>query len=179
VAAVVDAPGNFVIVVGDDEAKRGLRHAEGAIDDWLYEMADKVAFQASDRLIAHAPGNIDDLVRVDLVDQVRPGVFESKAGVVPATFPSYVGRGVTSDSAEYPVFVDQGSGIYGARRTPVVAPPGNLMGPIRYKGRTIYIKSFKGQIAQHFSDKAFDDTVSWVPAQIELALPDLERKIKT
>lgn len=178
-AVITDVPGNFVIVVGDDEAKRGLRRAQGAIDDWLYEMADRVAFQAADRLRLHAPGAIDRLVEVDLVDEQRPGHFESRAGVVPSSFPSDQGRGITSDSSEYPVFVDQGTGIYGARRTPIIAPPGNLMGPIRYQGRTIYIKSFRGQIAQHFSDKAFEDTVSWVPAQIELALPELERKIKT
>jgi hypothetical protein len=53
------------------------------------------------------------------------------------------------------------------------------MGPIWYRGRQIYVQSFKGQPAQHYSDAAFADVLGWAPARIELAMPDLERKINT
>lgn len=172
-------PGNFVVVVGNEEAKHGLLHAAESIDDWLYELTDAVAQQAADRFRTHAPGAIDLLVDVDLAHETAPGHFESSAGVEPYVVPWEFHRGLGSDPADYPVYVDRGTGIYGDRHSIIYPIPGHVMGPIWYQGRQIYIKSSKGQPAQHFSDKAFADTVGWTPARIELALPELERKINT
>jgi hypothetical protein len=172
-------PGSFMIVIGDDDAKRRLLRAEDAIDDWLYELIDAFAFEAASRLRHHAPGAIDLLVDVELAHQVGPGAFEAAGGVEPYVVPWEFHRGLGSDPADYPVYVDQGTGIFGEKRSPITTIPGHVMGPIWYKGRRIYVQSFKGQPAQHFSDQSYTDMLGWTPMQIELALPELERKIDT
>lgn len=180
--AVVDVPqleepGNFVIVIGDEDAKRGLRGAQGKVNEWLVELSDDLAFFAAGRLATHAPGNIHELVDVSLATELDPGVIEAGAGVTRARGIGDPNRGRDSNPQDYPVFVDQGTGIYGERRSPIYATPGTLMGPIEWMGRDIFIHSFKGQIAQHFSDRAFEDTVRYTPERIELSKAALEARI--
>lgn len=176
-SAIMDPPGNFAIAVDSEGVKQRLRRAESGIDDWLYELTDRIAFQASERLRIHAPGNIPLFVDVDLAHETGPGHFEATAGVTPdpTNLKPISRRG--SDPADYPIFVDQGTGIYGVTRSPIYAVPGHLMGPISYRGRDIYVHSVEGQPAQHFSREAFVDTVAVTPARIELAMPELRRKI--
>lgn len=178
--AISSHPGNFVIVVGDDEAKRGLLGVADDVDDWLYELTDAFAQQAADNLRTHAPGAIDLLVDVHVARETAPGHFEASGGVESSKWPAdqYVSRR-GSRRADYPVYVDQGTGIHGPGASPIYAVPGHLMGPIRFGDRSIYIRSFKGQEAQHYSDAACLDVLGWAPARIELALPELERKINT
>jgi hypothetical protein len=175
--AVIDAPGNFTIVLGDDRAKTSLRKADAVIDDWLYELTDDVAQKAGDRLRANAPGAIDRLVSIDLVEEVGPSSFESIAGVEQDTFYGNSDRGLGSSPRDYPIYVDQGTGIYGEKKSPIHTIPGNLMGPIRFKGRTHFVPSFKGQPAQHFSERSFIDTIGWTPFRIDEGVVELRHKI--
>src|SRR4051812_20606121 len=141
--AVVDPiaaePGNFVIVVGAEDAKRRLRRASDDIDDWIYELTDAFAQQAADRLRTHAPGAIDLLVDVEVAHETAPAHFQAAGGVEPYIVPWEFHRGLGSDPADYPIYVDQGTGIYGERRTPISTIPGHVMGPIWYRGRQIYV----------------------------------------
>jgi hypothetical protein len=175
--AILDAPGNFTIVLGDERAKTKLRRADGIIDDWLYELTDDVAQRAGDRLRANAPGAIDRLVSVDRAEEIGPGSFESIAGVESDTFYGNSDRGLGSNPQHYPIYVDQGTGIFGEKRSPIYTIPGNLMGPIRFKGRTHFVPHFKGQPAQHFSERSFTDTIGWTPFRIDAGIVELRRKI--
>jgi hypothetical protein len=175
--ALLESPGNFILVVGDEDAKRGLRGIDNKIDDWLYELVDSIAFQAADRLRVHAPGSIPDLVGVDLTSEENVGAFEATAGVEPDFSLEDFGHGLGSDPADYPVYVDQGTGIYGEKKTPITVIPGNFM-TFFVNGRRIFTNIVQGQPAQHFSQKANDDTMGWVPMRIEFALKELEAKIK-
>jgi hypothetical protein len=171
-------PGNFAMVLGHREAQAKLLRASDDIDDWLYELSDAFAFEAADRLRVNAPGSIPELVDVQGSRETSPGNFEAIGGVEPDFSPATsFGRGLGSDPADYPVYVDQGTGIYGSRHEVIYPIPGHVMGPVFYRGRNIYIRSSKGQPAQHFSDASFRGVVDWAPTAIALALPDLERKI--
>lgn len=161
--------GVHVTVIGDDEAKAWLRGGRARVNDWLYQLTDSIVFHEADQLHELAPGRIKDLVSVALARETEPGVFEGTAGVEPEVTEASFARGLGSDPADFPVYVDQGTGIFGEFRSPIYAIPGHVMGPIEWEGRTIYVTSFKGQPAQHFSDRAFADTVAWIPARIEEA----------
>lgn len=160
---------DITIVTGDAEAKEWLRTGSARVDDWLYELVDEITFYAADRLRMHAPGRIKMLVDVNIPVEHGPGVFEARAGVESEIIPQSTRRGLGSDPADFPVFVDQGTGLYGERHSRIFPVPGQVMGPILFNGRRIFIKSFEGQPAQHFSQHAFDDTVAWIPAKIEVA----------
>lgn len=165
--------GVFTIVIGDDDAKEWLRTADSRVDDWLYQLVDSIVFHASDRLRLHAPGRIKGLVGVDLPHQPSTGAFEGTAGVTSDPSVTRRGREGGSNPADYPVFVDQGTGIYSEAESPIYATPGHVMGPIFYQGKETFFKSFKGQPGQHFSDQSFADTVAWTPGKIELAKGEL------
>lgn len=165
------------IVVGDKEAKRKLRRVDEELDDFLYELTDDTAQRAGDLLRLHSPGAIDRLVDVEPVQETAPGHFESTAGVTQDNFYAHQDRGLGSDPRDYPFYVDQGTGIFGEKHSPIYTIPGNLMGPIRFKGRTYFVPHFKGQPAQLYSERSFIDTIAWMPFRVEFAISELSKKI--
>lgn len=174
--------GNMVIVEGDREVKDWLIAEPEHIDDWLYELVDEVSFFAAGRLRERAPGGISGLVDIDLANELDPGHFEAVAGVEPDITEETFGRGLGSDPADYPVYVEVGTGIFGEFGTPIEAIPGHLMGPISAFSMTgihdsfFFTKSVKGQKPQHYARESFEDTVGWLPARIEVALHELGRR---
>jgi hypothetical protein len=162
------------LVSGDKEVKEYLATSPQRVDDWLYELVDGAVFFAADRIRAHAPGSIDRLVDVQVPNVLSPGVIEGIAGVEPDITEETFGRGLGSDPADYPVFVEVGTGIFGEVGTPITSIPGHKMGPIiGSDGHFFYTTIVKGQPPQHYTENAFDETVIWMPGHIEGALPDL------
>jgi hypothetical protein len=160
-------PGNLIIL-GDDEAKAML-HAEPAlVDVWLSGLVDDISDFAAERLRVHAPGRIDQLVDAAHDLPGEAGAIEATAGVIPDITEGNFNRGLGSDPADWPVFVDVGTGVYGAHGSPIRSIPGNVM-VFEADGQRIFARQIKGQPAQHYSDRAFEDTVGWTPARIELA----------
>lgn len=169
-------PGNFTIVEGDREVQEWLVAEPGRIDDWLYELVDEVSFFAAGRLREHAPGHIDQLVDIKLATELEVGHFEAIAGVEPEITPDTFGRGLGSDPADFPVFVDQGTGVFGEVGTPIETIPGHVMAFMGRDGHMVFTPRVAGQRPQHFSLHSFEDTVGWLPARIEFALRDLGRR---
>lgn len=135
-----------------------LAGLDDRVDDWLREMVDEAIDLAGRRLVAHAPGGIKDLVGTD---EPRPGddgvLVQGEAYVTPDEDVDEQADGAGSSPADYPYYVDVGTGVYGDSGTPITSFPGGVMGPIEFGGRMIYIKSHKGQPAQRYSDAAADD----------------------
>ncbi len=161
-----------------DVELRGLRELQGflgglddRVDDWLYETVDAGTFVAEDSLKANAPGSIKDLVGVDLPRFGPSGsIVTGEAYVDPDFEADFEGnglsRGLGSSPADYPYYVDVGTGIYGETGTPITAFPGGVMGPIEYGGRMIYVKEIKGQPAQRYSDAAARDVDAFLDFRI-------------
>lgn len=171
----MSAPGNMVFVEGDAAVKDWLQSGPERVDDWLYELVDWTVFYAAERIKTHAPGSIDELVDVDLPKEYEPGAIQGIAGVEPSITESTFHSGLGSDPADFPVFVEVGTGIFGPVDIPISTIPGYLMGPFtdKYSGLPTYVREYKGQKAQHYTEDAFEDTVGWLPAEIRLRLPDL------
>lgn len=159
----------MTIVMGDEEAKAYLRAMPAQVDAWLSELVDDFADFAGERLRAHAPGRIDQLVDVAHDEPGGGRSREAVAGILPDVTQENFSRGLGSDPADWPVFPDVGTGIYGEYHKEIQVIPGNVMvfehGDIR-----VFARSTRGQPAQHFSDRAFEDTVGWAPARVELAV---------
>lgn len=178
----MNEPGNMTIVEGDDEVKAWLRAEPRRVDDWTFELVDSTVFHAAGRIRMHAPGQISELVSVDLPNVLSPGLMEGTAGVEPdvreenflGSTPGNPTVGLGSDPADYPVYVEVGTGIYGPVGEPITSIPGYLMGPITGSdGRPFFTSVVQGQRPQHYTERAFEDTVAWMPGHIELALNDL------
>lgn len=168
--------GNMVIVEGDREAKSFLIDS-GRIDDWLYELTDDAAFFAAGRLRERAPGSISGLVDFDPTRELEIGSYEAIAGVEPDILEEDFGRGLGSDPADYPVYVELGTGIFGEFETMIETIPGHVMGPFLGSwGDIIYARRVKGQPGQRYAEQSFEDTVGWLPGKIEVALIELGRR---
>lgn len=173
----MDAPGNFVMrseIAGDAEVKHWLRASPDQVDDFLYQLTDAIIFHAEHRLRAHAPGNITELVDVDLPHQYEPGVIAGAAGVEPDISEETFGRGLGSDPADYPFYVEMGTGRFSddpdASHKPIQTIPGTY--PMAWEdppGNMVFAWEVRGQQAQHYGLHSFEDTVAWVPERIELA----------
>lgn len=162
----------MIIVMGDDEAKAFLRAERGVVDIWLGGLVDDIADFAADRLRAHAPGSIEMLVETAHDTAGGVGAREATAGVIPDITQENFSRGLGSDPADWPVFPDVGTGIYGEHGTPIRVIPGNVM-VFESHGERIFAHTIKGQPAQHYSDRAFEDTVAYAPVRVEMALREL------
>lgn len=162
--------GVFTVVVGDREAKDYLRRGSTRVDEWLYELVDAITFHAADRLREHAPGRIKRLVEVDLPDSPQPKYVRGVAGVTSDPLKEESVGG--SDEGDFPFYVDQGSGLFGEHHR-IIFGGGTLMGPFQHDGRKTFTRFFRGQEAQHFSDRAFADTIAYTPGRIQLAKSEL------
>lgn len=168
--------GNMTIVEGDREVQEWLVAEPGRIDDWLYELIDETSFFASARLRERAPGSIEGLVDTDLASEAEPGLFQAIAGVGPDITKETFGRGLGSDPADYPVYVEVGTGIFGEHGTPIETIPGHVMAFMGREGRMIFTGKVAGQPGQHYARESFEDTVGWLPGRIEVALHELGRR---
>lgn len=183
-----------VRVDGKKEAQAFLRSAEARVDRWGTRFVNNVAEYAATRLRAHAPGGIDALVTVDETHLDAFGVLQSIAGVERDVsvgtlgfssaqgFDSIRNRtrmpGIASDPADYPVYVDQGTGIYSvgdnAPRKPIHALPGSFMRFIAADGRLVTTTVVMGQQPTLFSAKAAEDTRRHLPFLVDKAGHPLE-----
>lgn len=172
---IISPPGNMVIVQGDREVKDWLLTGSARVDDWLYELVDGAVFYAAQRIKEHAPGHIDQLVDVSLAHEHATGAFEGAAGVEPEITESTFHVGLGSDPADFPVFVEVGTGIFGPIGQPISSIPGHLMGPINDGGREIFVAVIQGQRPQHYVENAYHDLVETTPVRIQEKLPELGR----
>lgn len=168
----------MTIVTGDKRVKEWLATSPALIDDWLYEIVDEEAFWAADRIRQHAPGHISELVDVEPAHETATGAFEGIAGVEPEITEETFGRGLGSDPADFPVFVEIGTGIFGPEHRPISTIPGHVMGPIfdPEAGHNIYATSVKGQPPQHFVEHAYDELVVRTPVVLKAALLELGQR---
>lgn len=174
----MDAPGNMVIVEGDRDAKRWMRTANARVDDWLYELVDEMIFVAAGRLRERAPGSIPGLVDIRPAHETATGAFEGIAGVEPDITEETFHSGLGSDPADFPVFVEVGTGIFGPVGQPISSIPGHLMGPIfdPAVGRNIYVQTIQGQRPQRYAERSFEDLVDVAPVMIRDGLFELGRR---
>lgn len=174
---MIDDPGNMMLVTGDNEVKAWLRTEDHRVNDWLYELVDGLVVYADARIRELAPGSISELVELDPAHETATGAFEGVAGVVPAVTEKTLHVGLGSDPADFPVFVEVGTGIFGAVGHPISSMHPDhligLMGPIPYLGREIFVSSIKGQRPQRYAGRSFDDLVERTPVVIKGALPAL------
>lgn len=172
------APGNFTLIEGDDETATWLRTHDARVDDWLYELVDGLVFYAAGRMRERAPGSIKQLVDILPAHETATGAFEGIAGVEPDITEDTFNRGLGSDPADYPVFVEVGTGVFGPIGEPISSIPGHLMGPFWdiITGREIYTSVVQGQKPQRYAEQSFEDTVQVAPDHIMAALPDLGRR---
>ena len=163
--------------MADDVEITSLRELQGflgelddRVDAWLHDAVDDASRFAGERLVHHAHGSIKDLVAVDEPRPGDGGIIVGEAYVDPDFKEDFeddgLGRGLGSSPADYPYYVDVGTGIYGEFGTPITAFPGGVMGPIEYGGRMIYLKEIKGQPAQHYSDAAARDVDAFLDFRI-------------
>lgn len=168
-------PGNFELIISnDDEVKHWLRSSNRQVNDMLYELVDATIFHAEDRLRAFAPGEISELVDINLPTEPEPGAIDGAAGVVPDVRAATFGQGLGSDPADYPYFVEVGTGVYSegenASRQPITTIPRSYpMVWERPPGNLIFAWTVEGQKPQHYGRHSFEETSGWLPARIELA----------
>lgn len=160
---------------GQKELVSWAKRFDAQVDSWLTELVDDAVDFAGQRLEAHAPGNIKHLVTTDGPRlEADVGWIEGFAGVLPDFDEDPSGqRGLGSNPADYPFFVDVGTGVYGETGTPITSIPGHVMGPIEVGGRMIYAKSIQGQPAQRYSDAAARDTDAHIPIRISSTITRL------
>lgn len=174
----MDAPGNLTLVEGDERVKLWLRTEGQRVDDWLYEIVDGLVFYSAGRIKEHAPGGISELVDIRPAHETVTHAFEGIAGVEPDITEETFSRGLGSNPADYPVFVEVGTGIFGPVGTPISSIPGHLMGPIwdTAVGREIFVQVIQGQKPQHYTEDAFHELVEQTPVVLKAALPELGRR---
>lgn len=168
------AAGAFVFIEGDDEVKAFLNAGPSILGQWLQGIINDTSDFAGGALRLHAPGHISELVGEDHSQGSVLAEMTAVAGVMPAIDESTLSRGLNSDPADYPVFVDQGTGIYGEKGSRIYPIPGHVMA-FMHGGEKVYATSIAGQRAQHFSRSAFEDTVGWLPGKIELAKSEIPK----
>lgn len=133
-------------------------------------MLDDVARRAQTLAEAAAPKDTTRLVRkISRVPATRQasGVVQARVGVGPI---NSVGLGVAGplreNQANYPYFVHQGTGIYGALHR-MIRPRHALM--MRFFGRRglVFARSVAGQRPQPYIGRAYDGIIPSIPGSID------------
>ena len=170
-------PGIFqhVTVVGDDRAKAYLYEQPGAADSFLADMVDDITEFNVGLLRVNAPGRIRELADRSLAVTDFEGVISGSSGIEPEITHASLRRGLGSDPSDFPVYVEERTGVFGARGTVIQSIPGHVMGPVFYQGRNIYIRSFKGQPGQHYARHSYEQTLAWLPGKLEREVHGLGR----
>lgn len=176
--------GNYELEIdNDDEVKRWLRRSPDEIDDWLYELVDAAVFHAASRLRALAPGSISQLVGVELPHQPEPGRIEGAAGVEPDYMgPTTPVQGLGSDPADFPFYVEVGSGVHAtdpeASHSPIRTIPGTYPMAWEHMGNMVFAWETQGQKPQFYGLRSYEETASWMPARIRLARQEFARDLE-
>lgn len=94
-----------------------------------------------------------------LAHSTASGDVEARTGVSEV-------RGVPGASRRSPIFVHEGTGLFGIFGRPIRSPRGKKM---KFMGRTglIYVLSTRGQEAQPFIAEAYADVVAFVEQRID------------
>lgn len=169
----MDEPGLFTLVLGDDEAKAYLHHGDEMVERMLIDVTGDIAEHAADEIRTTAPGRIKELVSHDDPHVPTPGVVVAEAGVEPEITEETLGRGMRSDPADFPVYVEKGTGIYGEYARPIVMLPGIVM-VFEYHGHKIFTPYIAGQRGQHYTEHAYEATLGWIPSRLERAKLPME-----
>jgi hypothetical protein len=161
-------PGLFTIVLGDDEAKSYLRHGDVLVERMMIDVTGDISSHAAAELKVNAPGRIKNLVGDDEPIVPEPGIVEAVAGIEPEVTEETFGRGIQSDPADFPVYVEKGTGVYGEYARPITVPPGIVM-VFHWAGKKIFTRSVEGQRAQHYAEHSYEETLGWVPSRLQRA----------
>ncbi len=146
---------DFEYEIDEDEVMRGFDRQEAWAKHVLRDFVDDLADRGIEILRVHAPAPGNPVAhpysegvlqeRIDRTDVGwRPG-GAGGGGAYTATF------GVKEGWINYPLYVDQGTGIYGYKGAPYRAYGGRLMNFYASRLQTYITKrTVKGQQAQHF-----------------------------
>lgn len=114
---------------------------------------------------------IEHTTHTDVDDLV--GLIEARLGIKPVDEASSFHHG-SSDSRDYPIFVDRGTGIFGETGSPIYSKHN---GPMVFEedGRTIFTRAVAGQEGQHFvaATEAFAEALLREDQHIRLALAEM------
>lgn len=143
------------------------------VDAWLRDLVGDTVEHAASSFVDRAPGRIRDFVTSDPPQLDRGSVIEGVAGVTPDPLEGFVSkRG--SRRADFPLYVDVGTGLFGEHQRPITSFPPNLMGPIELGGEMVYLSQTRGQPAQDYSGEATRDTDAWLDSHIEHSMSRLK-----
>lgn len=137
----------------------------------MVDIVDDVVEHAGRQIEMEAPGSIAGLVEIDGASLLEPGAIEAVAGVTPAHSGGEGGKTFVqagSDPRDYPYFVHEGTGIYGAYGTPITVPAPGFM-QIDFPDGRVRTRQIEGQPAQPYVERAFEDTAEFVPVRLASA----------
>lgn len=160
--------GVFTFIDGDHQAQRYLLEGEDNIERMLVDLVSDIAEHAGDELRVHAPGSISELVGVDQAHRPEVGVITARAGVFPdLSEENATGavRGLGSDPADFPVFVEVGTGVFGELGEPIHSIPGHPM-VINFPDGKVFTQTVLGQPAQHYARESYENTIRWIPERL-------------
>jgi hypothetical protein len=161
-------PGKLTFIEGAERARTYLLEVDERSDVMVSDLIDDIAEHAESELRELAPGEIGlELVGLRDSKVLEPGVLEAIAGVHPDLNDALLDspRGLDSDPADYPVFVDQGTGVFGDRGKVIRMMPGHFM-VINFPDGKVFTKTVQGQPAQKFSERAYENTIRWTPRRL-------------
>jgi hypothetical protein len=129
-----------------DDAKADL-----IIRDWLHEIAD-FAEDSYYRHVPYASGRTLAAINKSRVNKTPYG-YTVEVGIGPIFGLHY------GESPEYPVFVDQGTGIFGPEGESGLITPqnGNVIAFEKLGEGTIFTRFVEGQEAQNYSEKIHEE----------------------
>jgi len=73
-------------------------------------------------------------------------------------------------SADYVDFVEEGTGIYGPKNSPILPSKKQVLTGWTYEGKTVFARSVKGQKGQHMVKKSMEDVATRLPQHFTVAL---------
>lgn len=161
--------GVFTFIDGDQQAQRYLLEGESNIERMLVDLVNDIAEHAHDELEVLAPGQIGtSLIGLNRAHSPEPGVIRAVAGVERdlSDEDALTGEGgLGSDPADYPVYVEVGSGVFGPIGQPIRSIPGHPM-VIQFPEGKIFTETVLGQHPQHYAQRAYENTVRWIPERL-------------
>lgn len=162
-------PGVFTLIEGDDEAATYLYEGDEHVEAMLTDLVGDITDHAAEELRTLAPGTIGaELIGTDEPHLPDQGAIVGVAGVLPDISEEMnLGaiRGLGSDPADYPVFVELGTGIFGEYERPIQVMPGHVM-VIPFPDGKVFTRSIAGQPGQHYAERAYENTIQWIPGRL-------------
>ncbi len=125
---------NFTVGVGRIPVSVLLKTAVSDIQEALYDVAQRLVPRDTGELASNGIGKEGPV-------RIAPGVYHAGIGL--------------KKSPHYGIFVHDGTGIYGPRKSPIVPRTAPYL-KFTIGERTFRLKSVKGQEAQPFIDQAYE-----------------------